>query len=42
MSKIVIPRDAVVFIGDGRKALFLRNHGDEKFPNLILNGYSSI
>jgi len=20
--------------GDGRKALFLRNHGDEKFPNL--------
>jgi protein required for attachment to host cells len=34
MSKIGIPRDAVVFIGDGRKALFLRNHGDEKFPNL--------
>ena len=34
MSKIQIPHDAVVFIGDGRKALFLRNHGDEKFPNL--------
>jgi protein required for attachment to host cells len=34
MSKIGIPRNAVVFIGDGRKALFLRNHGDEKFPNL--------
>ncbi len=34
MSKIQIPHDAVVFIGDGRKALFLRNRGDEKFPNL--------
>ena len=34
MSKIQIPHDAIVFIGDGRKALFLRNHGDEKFPNL--------
>jgi protein required for attachment to host cells len=34
MSKIQIPHDAIVFIGDGRKAPFLRNHGDEKFPNL--------
>jgi len=24
----------MVFVGDGRKALFLRNDGDEKFPNL--------
>jgi protein required for attachment to host cells len=24
----------MVLIGDGRKALFLRNHGDEKFPDL--------
>jgi protein required for attachment to host cells len=32
--KIKIPHDAVVFVGDGRKALFLRNAGDEKFPNL--------
>jgi len=24
----------VVFVGDGRKALFLRNQGDAKFPNL--------
>ncbi len=24
----------MVFVGDGRKALFLRNEGDEKFPNL--------
>lgn len=34
MSKISIPHDAIVFVGDGRKALFLRNVGDEKFPNL--------
>jgi protein required for attachment to host cells len=32
--KINIPHDAIVFVGDGRKALFLRNEGDEKFPNL--------
>jgi protein required for attachment to host cells len=29
-----IPHNAVVFVGDGRKALFLRNAGDEKFLNL--------
>ena len=29
-----IPHDALVFVGDGRRALFLRNYGDEKFPNL--------
>jgi protein required for attachment to host cells len=34
MSKIVIPRGALVFIGDGQKALFLRNRGDESSPNL--------
>jgi len=34
MSKIEIPHDAIVFVGDGRKALFLRNDGDEKYPNL--------
>jgi protein required for attachment to host cells len=34
MNKIQIPHDAIVFVGDGRKALFLRNDGDEKFPNL--------
>jgi protein required for attachment to host cells len=34
MPKINIPHDAFVFVGDGRKALFLRNDGDEKFPNL--------
>jgi protein required for attachment to host cells len=33
-SKINIPHDAIVFVGDGRKALFLRNVGDEKFPDL--------
>lgn len=34
MSRLKIPHDAFVFVGDGRKALFLRNEGDEKFPNL--------
>lgn len=34
MQKIGVPHDALVFVGDGRKALFLRNEGDEKFPNL--------
>lgn len=34
MSALKIPHDAFVFVGDGRKALFLRNEGDEKFPNL--------
>jgi protein required for attachment to host cells len=29
-----IPHDALVFVGDGRRALFLRNHGDAQFPNL--------
>jgi protein required for attachment to host cells len=34
MNKLAIPHDAFVFVGDGGKALFLRNDGDEKFPNL--------
>ena len=34
MTRLRIPHDAIVFVGDGRKALFLRNAGDEKFPNL--------
>lgn len=34
MTKLSLPQDAMVFIGDGRKALFLRNSGDEKFPAL--------
>jgi protein required for attachment to host cells len=34
MSTLRIPHDAVVFVGDGRKALFLRNAGDEKFVDL--------
>jgi protein required for attachment to host cells len=34
MNKFHIPHEALVFVGDGRKALFLRNVGDEKFPNL--------
>jgi protein required for attachment to host cells len=35
MRKRIIPHDAFVFIGDGRKALFLRNAGDEKFVNFV-------
>jgi len=35
MNKLALPHDAYVFVGDGRKALFLRNAGDEKFPNLV-------
>jgi protein required for attachment to host cells len=34
MNKLQIPHSAFVFVGDGRKALFLHNAGDEKFPNL--------
>ena len=34
MNKIAIPHDALVFVGDGQRALFLRNAGDDKFPNL--------
>jgi protein required for attachment to host cells len=34
MTRLKIPHDALIFVGDGRKALFLRNAGDEKFPNL--------
>jgi protein required for attachment to host cells len=29
-----IPHDGYVFIGDGRKALVLRNEGDAQYPNL--------
>src|SRR6266436_3674966 len=34
MTKIQIPHDAILFVGDGSKALFLCNAGDEKYPNL--------
>jgi protein required for attachment to host cells len=34
MKMLKIPHDAFVFVGDGRKALFLRNAGDEKFLDL--------
>jgi protein required for attachment to host cells len=33
MNKLAVPHDAFVFVGDGHKALFLRNAGDEKYPN---------
>ncbi len=34
MSNPKIPHNSFVVVSDGRKALFLRNAGDEKFPNL--------
>src|SRR5579862_1035021 len=34
MSTIRLSHGDLVLIGDGRKALFLRNQGDEKFPDL--------
>jgi protein required for attachment to host cells len=34
MNKLSIPHDALVFVGDGQKALFLRNAGDATLPNL--------
>jgi protein required for attachment to host cells len=34
MTKLAIAHDAFVFVGDGRKALFLRNEGDERYLNL--------
>ena len=34
MSKINLPHDVWVLVGDGRKALVLRNHGDATFPDL--------
>jgi hypothetical protein len=41
-NKINIPHDAIVFVGDDRKALFLHNAGDEKFRNLMTDRCSSI
>jgi protein required for attachment to host cells len=35
-QKLKIPHDACVLVGDGRKALLLRNNGDELHPNLQL------
>ncbi|WP_457093414.1 host attachment protein [Microvirga sp. P5_D2] len=35
-QKLAIPHDACVLVADGRKALLLRNEGDELHPNLQL------
>jgi len=34
MAHLRLDHGAWVFVGDGQKALFLINEGDEKFPNL--------
>ena len=36
MRRPIIPHDALVFVGDGRKALFIRNAGDEKFAHFVI------
>jgi protein required for attachment to host cells len=36
MDRLNIPHNALVFVGDGQRALFLRNAGDAKFPNLTV------
>ena len=36
MDRVSVPHNALVFVGDGQKALFLRNAGDVKFPDLIV------
>ena len=36
MPSIKIPHDALILVGDGEKALFLRNRGDEELPNLVV------
>lgn len=33
MAKVRVPHDALVFVGDGRRALFLRNAGNPAAPN---------
>ena len=34
MTRVSIPHNAYVFVGDGRKALVLRNEGDERYLDL--------
>ena len=36
MRRPIIPHDTLVFVGDGRKALFIRNAGDEKFAHFVI------
>ncbi len=34
MPRMLLPHDVWVLVGDGRKALLLRNHGDAAYPDL--------
>jgi protein required for attachment to host cells len=34
VEKVALPHDVWVLVGDGRKALVLRNHGDATYPDL--------
>ena len=43
MTQTRIPRDALVFVGDGAKALFLRNKGDaERSARLVGGGWRGL
>ncbi|RBP11939.1 protein required for attachment to host cells [Roseiarcus fermentans] len=35
MRKPILPHDAFILVGDGRKALFLRNDGDEQYARFV-------
>lgn len=34
MTRVTLPHDAWILVGDGRKVLVLRNHGDATYPDL--------
>lgn len=36
MTEITIPHNAWILVGDGEKAIILRNEGDADYPNLIV------
>jgi protein required for attachment to host cells len=37
MNEIRMPHNTLVIVADGRKVLFLRNHGDERFADLRID-----
>lgn len=37
MNALKLPHDCWVFVADGKKALILRNEGDEVYPNLVMH-----
>lgn len=39
MAGIKIPHDAWILVGDGKKAMILRNKGDQVHPHLVLDRF---